>query len=64
LKRFATGFLIAVFMFAPGMAEEKPLATPPYSRNPYESAVGTLANIMATIQLRHIKLWFAGKAKN
>ena len=34
------------------------------TRNPSESAVGTLANIMATVQLRHIKLWFAGKAKN
>jgi hypothetical protein len=64
MKRFSTGFLIAVFMFAPVMAEEIPFATPPYSRNPSESAVGTLANIMAIIQLRHIKVWFAGKAKN
>ena len=64
MKRFSTGFLIAVFMFAPVMAEEVPFATPRYDRNPSESAVGTLANIMATVQLRHIKLWFAGKAKN
>ena len=26
--------------------------------------MGTLANIMATIQLRHIKLWSIGKARN
>jgi len=64
MKRFATGFLIAVFLFAPVMADEIPFATPPSNRNPSESAPGTLANIMATIQLRHIKLWFAGKAKN
>ena len=64
MKRFSTGFLIAVFMFAPVMAEEVPFATPRYDRNPSESAVGTLANIMENIQLRHIKLWFIGKAKN
>jgi hypothetical protein len=64
MKRFLTGFLIAVFMLAPVMAEQVPFATPPSDRNPSESAVGTLANIMATIQLRHIKLWFVGKAKN
>jgi hypothetical protein len=64
MMRFSTGFLIAVFMFAPVMAEEVPFATPPYDRNASESAIGTLANIMATIQLRHIKLWFVGKSKN
>jgi hypothetical protein len=64
MKRFLTGFLIAVFMLAPVMAEESPFATPKYDRNPSESAVETLANIMTTIQLRHIKLWFIGKAKN
>jgi hypothetical protein len=64
MKGFLTGVLIAVLMFVPVMAEELPFATPPYSSNPSEPAVGTLANIMATIQLRHIKLWFAGKARN
>jgi len=29
MKRFSTGFLIAVFMFAPVMAEEVPFATAP-----------------------------------
>jgi hypothetical protein len=58
MKRFLTGFLIAVFMLAPVMAEQVPFVTPPSDRNPSESAVGTLANIMATIQPRHIKLWF------
>jgi hypothetical protein len=64
MKRLSTGLLIAVLLFAPVMAEEVPFATPPYDRNPSESAVGTLANIMENIQLRHIKLWFIGKAKN
>jgi len=64
MKRLLTGSLIAVFMFASVMAEELPFATPKYDRNSSESAVGTLANIMVTIQLRHIKLSSAGKAKN
>jgi hypothetical protein len=64
MKRLPTGILIAVLMFAPVMAEEVQFATAPVERNPSESAVGTLANIMATIHLRHIKLWFVGKAKN
>jgi hypothetical protein len=64
MKRFSTVFLIAALMFAPAMAEDLPFATAPYGRNPSESAVGTLANIMENIQLRHIKLWFIGKAKN
>ena len=64
MKRLPTGILIAVLMFAPVMAEEVQFATAPIERNPSESSVGTLANIMATIQLRHIKLWFVGKAKN
>ena len=64
MKRLSTGFLIAVLMFALVMAEEVPSATAPYERAPSQSAVGTLANIMQNIQLRHIKLWFIGKAKN
>lgn len=63
-KRLSAGLLVAVFMLTPVMAQNVPFATPPSSRNPSESAVGTLANIMLNMQLRHIKLWFAGKAKN
>jgi hypothetical protein len=64
MNRFLAGVLIAIFMLAPVAAEESPFATPKYDRNLSESAVGTLANIMAAVQMRHIKLWFAGKAKN
>jgi hypothetical protein len=63
-KRLAVGLLAAVLMLTPVMADDVPFATPPSSRTPSESAVGTLANIMLNMQLRHIKLWFAGKAKN
>jgi hypothetical protein len=63
MKRFSIGCLIAVLMVAPVMAEDVPFATPPY-KNPGDSSVATLANVMATVQLRHIKLWSAGKAKN
>ncbi len=64
MNRFLNGLLIAFFMFAPAMAEESPFATPKYDRTTSESAVGTLANIMANVQLRHMKLWSAGKARN
>jgi hypothetical protein len=63
MKRFSIGCLIAVLLLAPVVAEEVPFATPPY-RKPSDTAVGRLADIMATVQLRHIKLWSAGKAKN
>jgi hypothetical protein len=62
--RFLTSCLTAFFMLAPVTAEESPFATPKFDRTPSESAVGTLANIMAAVQMRHIKLWFAGKAGN
>ena len=64
MRRFLTGLLAATLMLTPVLADDVPFATPPVSRNPSESAVGTLANIMLNMQLRHIKVWFAGKAKN
>ncbi len=64
VKRIAGGLLAGALMLAPVMADDVPFATPPSSRNPSEAAVGTLANIMLNMQLRHIKVWFAGKAKN
>jgi hypothetical protein len=64
MKLFSAGLLAAVLAFVPAMAEEIPFATPPYNRSPNESAVGTLANSMVFIQIRHNKLWFAGKARN
>lgn len=64
LKRLSASLLAALLVLSPARAQNVPFATPPSSRNPSESAVGTLANIMLNMQLRHIKLWFAGKAKN
>ncbi len=64
LKCLSASLLAVVLMLTPAMADDVPFATPPSSRSPSESAVGTLANIMLNMQLRHIKLWFAGKAKN
>ena len=64
LKRLSASLLAAALVLSPVMAQNVPFAIPPSSRNPSESAVGTLANIMLNMQLRHIKLWFAGKAKN
>ncbi len=64
MKRVLTAFSIALLMLAPAMAQQSSFATPKYDRDPSEAAVGTLANIMTSIQLRHIRSWSAGKAKN
>jgi hypothetical protein len=63
-KRLSAGLLAAALVLTPVMADDVPFATPPPSRNASEAAIGTLANIMLNMQLRHIKVWFAGKAKN
>jgi hypothetical protein len=63
-KRLSAGLLAAALVLTPVMADDVPFATPPSSRNPSEAAIGTLANIMLNMQLRHIKVWFAGRAKN
>jgi hypothetical protein len=64
MKRLSAGLLAAVLVLTPVMAQNVPFATAPSSRNALESAVGALANIMLNMQLRHIKVWFAGKVKN
>jgi len=63
-RRLGAGVLAGILLLTPAMAEDVPFATPPSSRSPSESAVGTLANIMLNVQQRHIKLWFAGKTQN
>jgi hypothetical protein len=62
--RLSAGLLTAALMLTPVMADDVLFATPPSSRTASEAAVGTLANVMLNMQLRHIKVWFAGKAKN
>jgi hypothetical protein len=64
LKHGSAGLFAALLMLTPVMADDVLYATPPSTRTATEAAVGTLANIMLNMQLRHIKVWSAGKAKN
>jgi hypothetical protein len=63
-RRLSVGVLAAALTLTPVMADDVLFATPPSSRSASEAAVGTLANIMLNMQLRHIKVWSAGRAKN
>ncbi|MBV8501595.1 MAG: hypothetical protein JO006_07755 [Paucibacter sp.] len=59
LRTLAVGLLLATRVTLPvGAAESQP-ATPPSAA--YTPGLG---EFMSTIQLRHAKLWFAGKGKN
>ncbi|MDR3408218.1 MAG: hypothetical protein P4L68_06955 [Methylovirgula sp.] len=49
----------------PARGDEVPFAQPAPSTNPHgESNTVALSDIMQLTQLRHMKLWYAGKAKN
>jgi len=58
MKRLAMIFAVAAAMALPARADESPTAT---SAQPY---VPRLGDIMGATQLRHLKLWYAGKEKN
>ena len=60
--------LLAAFLaliVLPARCDEVPFAQPAPSTNPHgESYAMSLSDAMQLTQLRHIKLWLAGKAKN
>ncbi len=56
--------LLATLMLAPAAAEnDVPYAEPPVARpgQPNDLLLPALGDIMLTTQMRHIKLWYAGK---
>lgn len=64
MKPILAGMVITSLMALTAKADDVPFATPKFDRSASEEAIGTLANIMTTIQLRHEKLWNAGRSKN
>jgi len=58
VKRFVISSLIGVFLALPAYSQDRPLAAAS------QSYVPRLGDIMGATQLRHIKLWYAGKEKN
>ncbi len=58
------GLIIVAVLAGPQASAEEGAAQPPTSSavsEPYEPSLG---DIMAKQQMRHIKLWFAGRARN
>ncbi|MGA7328475.1 MAG: hypothetical protein WBX25_29295 [Rhodomicrobium sp.] len=57
--------VLAIITILPALGDEVPFAAPPLpAPGQPKIPVASLADIMAQIQLRHIKLWFAIKFKN
>ena len=61
------GFVLSMALVSvPAFGDDVPFAAPHSERaqQANESYVGTLSDIMGLTQLRHIKLWYAGRARN
>jgi hypothetical protein len=58
MRQSASLAVVAIGLVLPAFATGQPVAPSSYPEVP------RLADIMATTQLRHLKLWFAGREKN
>jgi len=65
MKRLLLSTAFAIVAALPAASEDVPFAIPPLPAPGQPSAVlASLADIMGTTQIRHIKLWYAIKSKN
>lgn len=66
MKRAVLYAAIALLVILPAEGQEVPFAqpSPPKPGQSANSSQPSLSNIMAETQLRHIKLWYAGRAAN
>lgn len=63
--RLPIGIFLAVAIVMPVLGDEVPFANPPARTSSVNDSYRmSLSDIMGFTQLRHIKLWFAAKAKN
>jgi len=65
MKHLAIAFLMTGLGITPALSDDIPFAQP--SNSPQRNAgqgSESLGDIMGLTQLRHIKLWYAGKAEN
>ncbi len=64
--RLPLGIIFAVVAVMPVLGDEVPFASPPPARSgaANDTNYSSLGDIMGLVQLRHIKLWYAGRNKN
>lgn len=63
--RLPIGLFLAIVTVLPALGDEVPFANPPARTSQVNDSYRvSLSDIMGLTQLRHIKLWFAAKAKN
>jgi hypothetical protein len=59
MKRRLSGIILALALVCPAFGQEVPFAQPTTNANGPR-----LGDIMAAVQVRHVKLWYAGSLKN
>jgi hypothetical protein len=66
MGRIGIGLLVCASVAHNALAQDVPFAEPPPSRlgDTGSLSVPSLGDIMVITQLRHIKLWYAGRARN
>jgi hypothetical protein len=66
MKRAGIGLLVCALIAQSALAQDVPFAEPPPSRPGDAGSLSMpgLGDIMVITQLRHIKLWYAGRARN
>ncbi len=64
MKPVIFGTAIMLMTIIPAIGGDVPFAEPPASNGHHPDALPGLGEIMSIAQLRHIKLWYAGKAGN
>jgi hypothetical protein len=65
-KAIALSAVIALMAIAPASSDDVPFAAPPphVSGQPDAPVLASLGDLMGFVQMRHIKLWYAGKSEN
>jgi hypothetical protein len=64
MKPVLTAAVLAIALLAPARAADERPGTPPPAEAGKETYASGLGEIMSLQQMRHLKLWFAGAAKN
>jgi mono/diheme cytochrome c family protein len=66
VRSIALGVALALIAIVPASSDDVPFAAPPppHPGQPDAPVLASLGDLMGFVQMRHIKRWYAGKAKN